>query len=151
MADIGLNQNFKVGNREFHIQTVTNVEEGFVRSEIFEQAGGARRRARAAAERRIPDRASLHRVRAAVRGAVGDGHLLGQARSQGLHGGRDRSPHRAAPVAGSALLQRRNARRGVCLAEFPARPGRAAARQAVVARAPPGRRALGCEVVRPAP
>ena len=37
MADIGLNQNFKVGNREFHIQTVTNVEEGFVRSEIFEQ------------------------------------------------------------------------------------------------------------------
>lgn len=37
MADIGLNQIFKVGTREFHIQTVTNVEEGFVRSEIFEQ------------------------------------------------------------------------------------------------------------------
>lgn len=37
MADIGLNQNFQIGSHEFHIQTVTNVEGGFVRSEIFEK------------------------------------------------------------------------------------------------------------------
>jgi tetratricopeptide (TPR) repeat protein len=36
MADIGLNQNFKSGPRDFHIQTVTNVEDGSIRSEIFE-------------------------------------------------------------------------------------------------------------------
>jgi tetratricopeptide (TPR) repeat protein len=37
MADIGLNQNFQSGSREFHIQTVTHVDEGIVRSEVFEE------------------------------------------------------------------------------------------------------------------
>lgn len=37
MADIGLNQNLEVGSRRFHIQTATNVEDGSVRSEIFEE------------------------------------------------------------------------------------------------------------------
>lgn len=37
MADIGLNQNVEIGSRQFHIQTVTNVDEGTVRSEIFEE------------------------------------------------------------------------------------------------------------------
>jgi len=37
MADIGLNQNVEIGSRQFHIQTVTNVDEGIVRSEIFEK------------------------------------------------------------------------------------------------------------------
>lgn len=37
MTDIGLNQNVEIGARQFHIQTVTNVEEGYVRSEVFEK------------------------------------------------------------------------------------------------------------------
>ncbi len=37
MADIGLNQNFEISSRQFHVQTVTNVEEGIVRSEVFEK------------------------------------------------------------------------------------------------------------------
>jgi len=37
MADIGLNQSVTVGSREFHIQTSTHVEDGYIRSEIFEK------------------------------------------------------------------------------------------------------------------
>ena len=37
MEDIGLNQNIVVGSREFHIQTATLLEEGFVRAEVFEK------------------------------------------------------------------------------------------------------------------
>lgn len=37
MADIGLNQNISIRNRKFHIQTATNVEEGTIRTEVFEQ------------------------------------------------------------------------------------------------------------------
>ncbi len=37
MADIGLNQNIVIHNREFHLQTATNIEDGLIRTEIFEQ------------------------------------------------------------------------------------------------------------------
>ncbi|RMG67207.1 MAG: hypothetical protein D6715_05270 [Calditrichaeota bacterium] len=37
MADVGLNQNVTIGGRQFHIQTATHVEEGIVRSEVFEK------------------------------------------------------------------------------------------------------------------
>ena len=36
MADIGLNQNVSIRNRKFHIQTATNIEDGTIRTEIFE-------------------------------------------------------------------------------------------------------------------
>ncbi len=36
MADIGLNENLSVGKREFHIQTATLVDDGVVRTEVFE-------------------------------------------------------------------------------------------------------------------
>jgi len=37
MADIGLNQNISIKNRKFHIQTATNIDDGTIRTEIFEQ------------------------------------------------------------------------------------------------------------------
>ncbi len=37
MADIGLNQNVSVKDRNFHIQTATNITEGIVHTEVFEQ------------------------------------------------------------------------------------------------------------------
>jgi tetratricopeptide (TPR) repeat protein len=37
MADIGLNQNITIRNREFHFQTATNIEDGLIRTEVFEQ------------------------------------------------------------------------------------------------------------------
>ncbi len=37
MADIGLNQNIVIHNREFHLQTATNIEDGLIRTEVFEQ------------------------------------------------------------------------------------------------------------------
>jgi len=37
MADIGLNQNITIKDRNFHIQTATNLEEGFIRTEVFDQ------------------------------------------------------------------------------------------------------------------
>lgn len=37
MADVGLNSNLTLDHRQFHIQTSTNIEEGYIRSEIFEQ------------------------------------------------------------------------------------------------------------------
>ncbi len=37
MADVGLNQNVTIGGRQFHIQTATHIEEGLVRSEVFEK------------------------------------------------------------------------------------------------------------------
>ncbi len=37
MADIGLNQNISVKGRQFHIQTATNIEDGYIRTEVFEQ------------------------------------------------------------------------------------------------------------------
>ncbi|MFQ5583911.1 MAG: tetratricopeptide repeat protein [Calditrichia bacterium] len=37
MADIGLNQNLEIASRHFHVQTVTSVDEGTIRSEIFEK------------------------------------------------------------------------------------------------------------------
>lgn len=37
MADIGLNQNISVKGRQFHIQTASNIEEGYIRTEVFEK------------------------------------------------------------------------------------------------------------------
>ena len=37
MADIGLNQNISLRNRKFHFQTATNIEDGIIRTEVFEQ------------------------------------------------------------------------------------------------------------------
>ena len=37
MADIGLNQNVSIRNRKFHFQTATNIEDGIIRTEVFEQ------------------------------------------------------------------------------------------------------------------
>lgn len=37
MADIGLNQNISIKNRQFHIQTATNIEDGYIRTEVFEK------------------------------------------------------------------------------------------------------------------
>jgi tetratricopeptide (TPR) repeat protein len=37
MGDIGLNENITAGSREFHIQTSTLVDEGVIRTEIFEK------------------------------------------------------------------------------------------------------------------
>lgn len=37
MADIGLNQNISTASRDFHIQTATLVEEGVIRTEVFEK------------------------------------------------------------------------------------------------------------------
>ncbi len=37
MADIGLNQNISIRNRKFHFQTATNIEDGIIRTEVFEQ------------------------------------------------------------------------------------------------------------------
>ncbi len=37
MSNIGLNQNISIGGRQFHLQTATNIEEGFIRTEVFEQ------------------------------------------------------------------------------------------------------------------
>lgn len=37
MADIGLNQNITIREREFHIQTATNIEDGLIRTEVFEK------------------------------------------------------------------------------------------------------------------
>ena len=37
MADIGLNQNITVRNRKFHFQTTTNLDDGLIRTEVFEQ------------------------------------------------------------------------------------------------------------------
>jgi len=37
MADIGLNQNVAIRNRNFHFQTATNIEDGIIRTEVFEQ------------------------------------------------------------------------------------------------------------------
>ncbi len=36
MADIGLNESLNIKGREFHIQTATSIEEGAIKSEIFE-------------------------------------------------------------------------------------------------------------------
>ncbi|MEJ2050945.1 MAG: hypothetical protein P8Y60_14105, partial [Calditrichota bacterium] len=36
MADIGLNQNVSIRSRKFHIQTATNIDDGTIRTEIFE-------------------------------------------------------------------------------------------------------------------
>lgn len=36
MADIGLNESFTIKGREFHIQTATQIEDGVIKSEIFE-------------------------------------------------------------------------------------------------------------------
>ena len=37
MADIGLNQNISTDSRDFHIQTATLVDEGVIRTEVFEK------------------------------------------------------------------------------------------------------------------
>lgn len=37
MADIGLNQNVSIRSRKFHFQTATNIEDGIIRTEVFEQ------------------------------------------------------------------------------------------------------------------
>ncbi|NOX37815.1 MAG: hypothetical protein GXO78_09800 [Calditrichaeota bacterium] len=37
MADVGLNSNLEVDQRKFHIQTSTNIDGGFIKSEVFEQ------------------------------------------------------------------------------------------------------------------
>lgn len=37
MADIGLNQKISAGSREFHLQTSTLVEDGMIRTEVFEK------------------------------------------------------------------------------------------------------------------
>jgi tetratricopeptide (TPR) repeat protein len=37
MADIGLNQNISIKGRQFHLQTSSNVEEGFLRTEVYEK------------------------------------------------------------------------------------------------------------------
>lgn len=37
MADIGLNQNISIRDRKFHFQTATNIEDGIIRTEVFEQ------------------------------------------------------------------------------------------------------------------
>jgi hypothetical protein len=37
MADIGLNQSVSIRNRKFHFQTATNIEDGIIRTEVFEQ------------------------------------------------------------------------------------------------------------------
>ena len=37
MADIGLNQNLTVRGRQFHIQTATNIDDGSIRTEVFEK------------------------------------------------------------------------------------------------------------------
>ncbi len=37
MADVGLNSNLEVDQRKFHVQTSTNIEGGFIKSEVFEQ------------------------------------------------------------------------------------------------------------------
>ena len=37
MADIGLNQNISIQDRKFHIQTATNIDDGSIRTEVFEQ------------------------------------------------------------------------------------------------------------------
>jgi|GEM_PF-2349924 len=37
MADIGLNQNLSVGPREFHLQTATILDEGIIRTEVFQK------------------------------------------------------------------------------------------------------------------
>ncbi len=37
MADIGLNQNITLKNRTFHIQTATSVDDGLIRTEVFER------------------------------------------------------------------------------------------------------------------
>ncbi|MFZ0389922.1 MAG: tetratricopeptide repeat protein, partial [Calditrichia bacterium] len=37
MADIGLNQNISIKERRFHIQTATHIEEGLIRTEVFEE------------------------------------------------------------------------------------------------------------------
>ena len=44
----------------------------------------------------VPHRAAVHHVHPALRLAVGDGGVLGQARPEGLHRRRDRPPHRGA-------------------------------------------------------
>ena len=37
MADIGLNQNITIRSRQFHFQTATNIEDGIIRTEVFEK------------------------------------------------------------------------------------------------------------------
>ncbi|GAB4378914.1 MAG: hypothetical protein Kow0042_27810 [Calditrichia bacterium] len=37
MADIGLNQTVSIKGRKFHVQTATNLEDGYIRTEVFEQ------------------------------------------------------------------------------------------------------------------
>jgi len=37
MADIGLNQNVTIRKRQFHFQTATNIEDGIIRTEVFEK------------------------------------------------------------------------------------------------------------------
>ncbi len=55
MADIGLNQKINAGKREFHIQTSTLVEDGVIRTEVFEE-GRVLFIANHAFERRKPGR-----------------------------------------------------------------------------------------------
>ena len=67
---------------------------------------------------------------------------------EGLHGRRDRPPHRGAQAAGAALLQRRDPRGRVRPAQLRARPGHPAAPEAAGARPAPGRGAGGRQVNR---
>jgi spermidine synthase len=89
-----------------------------------------RGRAGAAHERHLPHRPAVHHVRAALRRAVGDGGVLGQAGPQVDHRRRDRPAHRAAQAARPQVLQRRDARRRVRAAELHPRPGQPAAPEA---------------------
>ena len=73
-------------------------------------APGARGPARPAPEHGVPDRAAVHHVHPALRLAVGDGGVLGQARSEGVYRRRDRPPHRGAQARRTCVLQRRDPR-----------------------------------------
>src|SRR2546427_118038 len=76
-----------------------------------------------------------------------DGGVLRQARSQGIHGRRDRPPHRRAQAPGAEVLQRRDARGRVRVAQLRARPGDPCTPEAAGARAPAGSRQRRREVV----
>jgi spermidine synthase len=79
--------------------------------------------ARPAPEHRVPHRAAVHHVHPALRLAVGDGGVLGQARSEGVYRRRDRPPHRGAQAGRPQVLQRRDPRGCVRAAQLRPGPG----------------------------